>query len=59
MSLDQWGVILFWGGAVALFAVVFLRGRPHTQRWPIYLLLFSGIASMIAGIALIFLPDYL
>ncbi len=58
MSLDRWGIILFWGGAVALFAVVIRRGRGRGVFWQDYLLLFSGIAGMIAGLALIFLPDF-
>ena len=58
MSLDQWGIILFWVGAVALFGVVYLRGKRPQRRWPIHVLLFSGIACMIAGLALIFLPDF-
>jgi len=58
VTLDQWGIILFWVGAIALFAVVFLRGNPQFEKWIIYVLQFSGIASMIVGIALIFIPDY-
>ena len=54
MSLDQWGIVLFWVGAAALFGVVYLRGRSQQRRWLIYVLLFSGIAGMIAGLALIF-----
>lgn len=58
MSLDTWGIILFWAGAVALFAVVFRRGGGKGGRKPDYVLLFAGIAGMIAGIALLFLPDF-
>lgn len=57
--MDRWGVILFWLGAMALLILVWRRGRPAGQRtrWHEAILLFSGIAGMIAGLALIFLPD--
>ena len=58
MNQDQWGVILFWTGAVALMAVVWRRNRHRHVRWQDYLMLFTGIAGMIAGLALIFLPDF-
>lgn len=58
VGFDVWGVIVFWIGAVALFAVVFRRGRGRIARWQSYVLLFTGIAGMIAGRALIFLPDF-
>lgn len=43
---------------MALIAVVWRRNRNHGVRWTDYLMLFTGIASMIAGLALIFLPDF-
>lgn len=58
MSLDRWGIILFWLGAMALFALVWRRGKTPSSRWPDHVLLFSGISLMIAGLALIFLPDF-
>lgn len=59
MGLDRWGIILFWVGAMALIALVWRRGRPAGQRtrWHEAVLLFTGISGMIAGLALIFLPD--
>jgi hypothetical protein len=53
VNLDAWGIIIFWVGAVALFAVVFPRGQGKGGHKTDYLMLFAGIA----GIALLFLPD--
>jgi hypothetical protein len=58
VTLDRLGIILFWVGAMALFALVWRRGKQSGQSWPDHVLLFSGIACMIAGLALIFLPDF-
>lgn len=58
MTLDRWGIVLFWLGAMALFALVWRRGQKPGGRWPNAVLLFSGISLMIAGLALIFLPDF-
>ncbi len=58
MTLDRLGIILFWLGAMALFAVVWRRSKPRKIRWPDHVLLFAGISGMIAGLALIFLPDF-
>lgn len=58
MTLDRWGIILFWLGAMALFALVWRRGQKAGPGWPGAVLLFAGIALMIAGLALIFLPDF-
>jgi hypothetical protein len=55
---DRWGVVLFWAGAMALIVVVWRRNRHRGVRWTDYLMLFTGIAGMIAGLALIFLPKF-
>lgn len=54
MNLDAWGIIIFWVGAVALFAVVFRRGQAKGGRKPDYIMLFAGIGGMFASIALFF-----
>jgi len=58
VTLDRWGIVLFWLGAMALFALVWRRGQTSGAGWSRAVLLFSGIALMIAGLALIFLPDF-
>jgi hypothetical protein len=57
VNLDAWGIITFWVGAVALSAIVFQRAQGKCGRKPDYIVLFAGIGGMIAGIALLFLPD--
>lgn len=57
MNLEAWGIITFWVWAVSLSAIVFQRAQGKGGRKPDYIILFPGIGGMIAGIALLFLPD--
>lgn len=48
------GVFCFVVGVAALALLAIRRGREVPLRWPDYMMMFIGLASAIAGLALFF-----
>jgi len=48
------GVLCFVMGVAALAMLAIRRGNATPLRWPDYMMIFIGLASAIAGLALFF-----
>ena len=53
--MGVFGVTIFVLGAIALATVIIRRGTGRRPGWLDHLMLFLGIAGMIAGLAVVFM----